>query len=229
MSCTQVLAHTDPMLLEITQGLNVFQRLALLSQLATVFSGLMFVLVDCVDQQNALEKDGNGRTFLAYIIVFLNAAAAGLYPTYRFFDAWAESGQIDFGFVKDSLSNCLKCVLGTQAAEYLIGSCTCLVKTKETITQAQEIVSSFQETNQEYVDHVREVGSTFAAIYHETKDVKSLVTDVQEAALDVRNQVRNTQLKSEEIEIEEMDISEIELHGVYPLYQTTTAQNERNR
>jgi hypothetical protein len=59
--------------------------------------------------------------------------------------------------------------------------------------------------------------------------VKSLVTDVQEAALDVRNQVRNTQLKSEEIEIEEMDISEIELHRVYPLYQTTTAQNERNR
>ena len=82
----------------LNQGLNIFQRLALISQWLTVFGGLMFVVTDLLALQDP-ESDGNGKAIMSWVIVIVNAISTSLYPMYKFFNAWSESGEIDFTFV----------------------------------------------------------------------------------------------------------------------------------
>ena len=79
--------------------------LALVSQFFTVFGSLMFVVQEAVAKNNAATEDLNGKRMISFLIIFANAAAGGLYPLYRFLTAWAESGDIDFGFITSSIQS----------------------------------------------------------------------------------------------------------------------------
>ena len=79
----------------LNQGLNVFQRLALISQFCTVFGSLIFVVQEAVAQNTGTEDDSNGKLFVSFLFMMVNAAAGGLYPLYRFLSAFAEHGEID--------------------------------------------------------------------------------------------------------------------------------------
>ena len=61
----------------------------------------MFVVTDLLALQNP-ETDENGKTIMSFFIVIVNAVSTSLYPMYKFFNAWSESGEIDFSFVKDT-------------------------------------------------------------------------------------------------------------------------------
>jgi len=92
----------------LNQGLNIFQRLALISQWFTVFGGLMFVVTELLALQNTL-PDESGQTILSWLILFVNTVAISLYPLYRFFSAWSESGEIDLkSIVKENFFKCLE-------------------------------------------------------------------------------------------------------------------------
>ena len=85
------------------QGLNVVQRLALVSQFFTVFGCLMFVLEDSEAENNASTQDNIGKRIVAFMIVFSNAAAAGLYPIFKFFTACVESERMDLKSVCNTI------------------------------------------------------------------------------------------------------------------------------
>jgi len=119
-------------------GLNVFQRLALVSQFLTVFGGLMFVIQEAIALNNAISEDLNGKFVISMIIIIANAAAGGLYPIYRFVTAVAENGEIDMDFLRDAAFGCVDRFFGIKLAKYLYGSCGCLVKAKETLDHVKE-------------------------------------------------------------------------------------------
>jgi hypothetical protein len=129
---------------DLGAGLNVFQRLALISQFFTVFGGLMFVLTDLLELQDA-RPDGNGRTIMSWLIFFVNTLSTTLYPLYKFFNAWSENGEIDFSFVKDGLLKCLELFVGSQLAESLLNTCGCCQKIKDTVDDAQEVKNTVSQ------------------------------------------------------------------------------------
>ena len=123
----------------LNQGLNIFQRLALISQWFTVFGGLMFVVTDLLALQNP-KSDENGKAIMSWVIVIVNAIATSLYPMYKFFNAWSESGEIDFSFVKKNLFKFFEFFMGTELAASLLGTCGCLRKIKDAADEVQEHV-----------------------------------------------------------------------------------------
>ena len=123
----------------LNQGLNIFQRLALISQWFTVFGGLMFVVTDLLALQNP-KSDENGKAIMSWVIVIVNAIATSLYPMYKFFNAWSESGKIDFSFVKKNLFKFFEFFMGTELAASLLGTCGCLSKIKDAADEVQEHV-----------------------------------------------------------------------------------------
>ena len=200
----------------LNQGLNVFQRLALLSQLATVFGAIMFVLTDCHEKEKGLSQDSNGRTIMAGLIFLLNASAIGLYPTYKFFDAWAESGEIDFEFVKNTMKHCWSSFIDTPLARHILDNCACLMKAKEKADELEETAERLKRTAQEYADQWQEsqIGSAAMYLYQQGEDVRTLqehVTDltdcadeVKTAALDARNEVVTGHMSGKKEEVDEI-------------------------
>jgi len=70
----------------LNKGLNEFQRLILISQFFTIFGGLMFIMMGCMDDM--LEREDNAasrleRDIVALFILAINAFAAFLFPVYR--------------------------------------------------------------------------------------------------------------------------------------------------
>ena len=143
----------------LNQGLNIFQRLALISQWFTVFGGLMFVVTELLALQNTL-PDESGQTILSWLILFVNTVAISLYPLYRFFSAWSESGEIDlnFSFVKDTLFKFFEFFMGTQLASSLLATCGCLRKIKDTAEEAKQAIDEVQEHIDEVKTNVMEEG-----------------------------------------------------------------------
>ena len=128
----------------LNQGLNIFQRLALISQWFTVFGGLMFVVTDLLTLQDP-QSDENGKAIISWCIVFVNAVSTSLYPMYRFFNAWSESGEIDFSFVKEALFKFFEFFMGTQLAASLLATCGCLRKIKAAAEEAKEVQEQIDE------------------------------------------------------------------------------------
>ena len=114
----------------LNQGLNIFQRLALISQWFTVFGGLMFVVTELLALQNTL-PDESGQTILSWLILFVNTVAIFLYPLYRFFSAWSESGETDLSFVEENFLKCLDFFGGTQLIVPLMYTCGILRKVND--------------------------------------------------------------------------------------------------
>ena len=121
----------------LNQGLNIFQRLALISQWLTVFGGLMFVVTDLLALQDP-ESDGNGKAIMSWVIVIVNAISTSLYPMYKFFNAWSESGEIDFNFVKETLTKFFEFFMGAELTASLLGTCGCLRKIKDAADEVRE-------------------------------------------------------------------------------------------
>ena len=78
--------QVDPYL---NRGLNEFQRLILLSQFFTIFSGIMYIMMDCLETYVVEDGDSpeskRDRDIVAVIIIFVNGVAAVLFPVYRVF------------------------------------------------------------------------------------------------------------------------------------------------
>ena len=130
--------------------------LALVSQFFTVFGSLMFVVQEVVAKNNAATEDLNGKRMISFLIIFANAAAGGLYPLYRFLTAWAESGDIDFGFITSSIQSGAEKCLGPEVVASLLASCACLRKAKETADEAEAKVRRLRATAEEMRDEVRQ-------------------------------------------------------------------------
>ena len=162
----------------LNQGLNVFQRLALLSQFFTVFGGLMFVVTDLQQLQDAV-PDSNSKTIMAFLIMIVNAISSSLYPVYRFFNAWSESGEIDletlFSGVKKGAENCL----GEETIESITSTCSCLGQDKEKATAGQEGLREIQDAALDAAQELRqtEIVSTMESLYDEARALKEDVID----------------------------------------------------
>ena len=87
----------------------------------------MFVVTDLLALQDP-ESDGNGKAIMAWVIVIVNAISISLYPMYKFFNAWSESEEINFSFVKETLFKFFEFFMGTQLAASLLAKCGCLRK-----------------------------------------------------------------------------------------------------
>ena len=107
-------------------GLNVFQRLALVSQFFTVFGSLMFIVSKSMEMDSDVELDGErvdsfAELMVAYMIMFLNAAAAALYPAYRLYAAWTEHAEFDLESLNLAISGFLGHCFGKEIADSLMG------------------------------------------------------------------------------------------------------------
>ena len=184
----------------LNQGLNVFQRLALVSQFFTVFGSLMFVVQNAVAKNNAATEDSNGKLLISFLIMFVNAAAGGLYPLYRFFNAWSESGEIDMEFVKSSLSRCFSFFLGTQLADYLMGSCGCLIKAKKLADKTKEEADKLQAAADELRNSERV--STAERYYNDAKSAKEQVDEAKAVYKDGKAAVSDVRAAANDLQKE---------------------------
>lgn len=155
----------------LNQGLNVFQRLALISQFFTVFGGLMFVVTDLTELQNT-SPAGNGKTLMSWLIMIINVAASSIYPVHRFFNAWSESGEIDFNLMINGIKKMAEQCLGPEVVASLFATCSCLGKVKDVADQAQEKINEAKEV-------LRDTGIPDMAenFYTTAKDAKEQVFD----------------------------------------------------
>ena len=120
----------------INQGLNVFQQLSSISQFFTVFGGLMFVVLQYWGESGG---DTNGQGLIAFLILFANGAAAGLYPLYRFWNAWCESGEIDRDVVQEYVTKGVNWLMTkTALAAWLFGACGFLRKANNKADELQK-------------------------------------------------------------------------------------------
>ena len=117
----------------LNQGLNVFQRLSLISQWFTVFGGICFKMVDYIDTQYGNEPSG-ARDVVGTLIFICNVAAAALYPLYRLFDAYAESREIDWDIVTK--------ILNIEALQPVYTFFSCCVAAKDTAQNLRETSES---------------------------------------------------------------------------------------
>jgi Ca2+-binding EF-hand superfamily protein len=88
----------------INSGLNIYQRLALISSFLTAFGALMFMLQTSYAYQNGTKDDGPGKTIVGVIILVCNAAAAGLYPLWRVLVSLSE-GKFDWKTMKEHIGS----------------------------------------------------------------------------------------------------------------------------
>ena len=79
----------------LNEGLNVFQRLASLSQFLTVFGALMFVIMDFMERDMGAAQGKLGKDIVAYMIVACNVMAAIMYPLYKLISALLDFGEVD--------------------------------------------------------------------------------------------------------------------------------------
>jgi len=71
----------------LNRGLNHFQRLALITQFITCLSGIIYLMVGCLDDLHEVSpsQPAKDASFLLTIVVFgLNWLTAVLYPAYRY-------------------------------------------------------------------------------------------------------------------------------------------------
>ena len=116
----------------------------------------MFVVTDLLALQDP-ESDGNGKAIMSWVIVIVNAISTSLYPMYKFFNAWSESGEIDFSFVKENLFKFFEFFMGTQLAASLLATRGCLRKIKDTAEEAKEAIDAVQEQIDEVKTNVMEI------------------------------------------------------------------------
>ena len=216
--------------------------LALVSQFFTVFGSLMFVVQEAVAKNNAATEDLNGKRMISFLIIFANAAAGGLYPLYRFLTAWAESGDIDFGFITSSIQSGAEKCLGPEVVASLLASCACLRKAKETADEGEAEVRRLRATAEEMRDEVRqhELVSMAESRYNDAaeakaqidearahyEDVKSGIADVRSADADLRAEANAARASSNVHTIEEDHDSEIQEVGVAPVDGDRAAREE---
>jgi len=97
----------------------------------------MFVVQESVALSTAQEEDDLGKIMMSYMIIGVNGVAAAAYPAYKFFNAWAESGEVDMAVVKASLSRAMTCILGTTLAGHLAATCGILVTAQKKVESAK--------------------------------------------------------------------------------------------
>jgi len=95
----------------LNQGLNIFQRLCLISQFLTTFSALM-LFVSNLDET----ADAVGTFALDVLITIANVGAAGLYPGYAFCTAYLDHHKIDLSNI---FRRCLDYLFDTRVLEDL--------------------------------------------------------------------------------------------------------------
>lgn len=79
-----------------------------------------------------------GKFLIAIIIAGANLAAGGLYPIWRAYNAWCESGEIDFSVIGENIRSGAEKYLGAEVVASLTASFACLTKAKEYAETAQE-------------------------------------------------------------------------------------------
>ena len=79
-----------------------------------------------------------GKFLIAIIIAGANLAAGGLYPIWRLYNAWCESGEIDFSVIGESIRSGAEKCLGAEVVASFTAGCSCLAKSKEHAEMAQE-------------------------------------------------------------------------------------------
>jgi hypothetical protein len=89
--------------------LNEFQRLILFSQFFTIFGGIMYHMVSCVDKMLDIEETAykrQERDIVAALIVIINLVAIGVYPIYRIVAVTSGfKGSVLIYSLKDQVSN----------------------------------------------------------------------------------------------------------------------------
>ena len=83
----QMYASTSQVNPYLNRGLNHFQRLALITQFITCLSGIIYLMVGCLDDLHEVSpsQPAKDASFLLTIVVFgLNWLTAVLYPAYRY-------------------------------------------------------------------------------------------------------------------------------------------------
>jgi hypothetical protein len=93
----------------LNKGLNEFQRLILFSQFFTIFGGIMYHMVSCVDKMLEIEETPykrQERDIVATLIVIINLVAIGVYPVYRIVAVTSGfKGSVLIFSLKDKVSN----------------------------------------------------------------------------------------------------------------------------
>jgi hypothetical protein len=93
----------------LNKGLNDFQRLILFSQFFTIFGGIMYHMISCVDKMLEIEETPNKRQerdIVAALIVIINLVAIGVYPVYRIVAVTSGfNGSVLIFSLKDNVSN----------------------------------------------------------------------------------------------------------------------------
>jgi hypothetical protein len=93
----------------LNKGLNEFQRLILFSQFFTIFGGIMYHMVSCVDKMLEIEETlykGQERDIVAALIIIINLVAIGVYPVYRIVAVTSGfKGSVLIFSLKDKVSN----------------------------------------------------------------------------------------------------------------------------
>jgi Ca2+-binding EF-hand superfamily protein len=121
----------------INAGLNIYQRLALVSAFLTAFGALMFILQTSYAFQNGTKDDGPGKTIVGVIILVCNAAAAGLYPLWRVLVSLSE-GKFDWKTMKEHIGSVVTKCLGAKAVQSIAQSCSCCVTAAALADKATE-------------------------------------------------------------------------------------------
>ena len=119
-------------------GLNTFNYLALISQFLTCFGAIVILIKEYVEQISEDGQDVTSIWILQVMILFLNAAAALVYPIYCLLRAWADNREIDTDPSTGSFAKCLSSVLGKEQTGWFLSKCgfdfptVCTVKRQPT-------------------------------------------------------------------------------------------------
>ena len=152
-----------------------------MSQFFTVFGSLMFIVSDLSEQDSSGGEDSNGKVLVSYMVMFLNVSAAGMYPAFRFINAWAESGEIDRAFIKNNVIRCLSCFMGTALAKNLLSTCDCLAKAQGAVDDVKQKALDLKVQAEQMRENV------------EGKDLVKIAKDRKKQAEDLRQNVDNAQ------------------------------------
>lgn len=148
----------------------------------------MFVVQDAVAKNRGTQENSNGRIFIGFLIMVVNAAAGGLYPLYRFLNAWAENGEIDSAFITSSISKGVSFCLGKEAADSLIGACGCISKAKERV-----------ENLQEEAEEARDLASKAKQQHDEAKAVKDQLVQARTVVLEVKQSTEEVKKAAQDL------------------------------
>ena len=110
-----LLAHIlmKPML---NQGLNIFTQLSFISQFFTIFGALMFIVAEYMDLTSAGGQDGSSKAMIGFLVIALNVGSMAVFPLYRAWDAYSESGAIDKELIKKHARNAYEKMIPNQCS-----------------------------------------------------------------------------------------------------------------